>query len=360
MVILHLARLTNNLSDGVSVAVKNITKFQSFYCEILLYDYSTHLLSEYKKGVLTCITEVPIKGINSIAIKTDLLIFHSPFDIPYSVLVSSDAFRNNIPYIIVPHGCFSREALKKKWIKKMIALHTIYRSQIKKTASIQYLSEGEQNGSFFINNKNMIVPNGIESPPNYKKRKKAKRIVFLGRKDIYHKGIDLLLEACSLIRELLLEANVTIKLIGPDFISSKAYIDNIVRENGLQSIIINLDAVYGEEKKQVFKENDIFILTSRFEGQPTSILEAMSYGMPILATKGTNMAKEILTYDCGWVAENDSHSIAQILNKAIHTSENVIETMSINSRKVVDLNYNWMTVEEKAIKNYQSIIGDNK
>ena len=43
--------------------------------------------------------------------------------------------------------------------------------------------------------------------------------------------------------------------------------------------------VSGNEKDQLIKNADVFILPSYFEGLPISILEAMSFGKPIISTR---------------------------------------------------------------------------
>lgn len=58
-----------------------------------------------------------------------------------------------------------------------------------------------------------------------------------------------------------------------------------IRENGLESIVSFEGWVSGEKKLRMLDWADIFILPSFNEGLPISILEAMSYGCPIISTK---------------------------------------------------------------------------
>ncbi|MEN1932826.1 glycosyltransferase [Escherichia coli] len=49
--------------------------------------------------------------------------------------------------------------------------------------------------------------------------------------------------------------------------------------------------MFGLKKEEVLESNNIFIMTSRYEGLPVSVLEALAYGNICLLTEGTNMAK---------------------------------------------------------------------
>ena len=51
--------------------------------------------------------------------------------------------------------------------------------------------------------------------------------------------------------------------------------------------------IAGADKKKVLKDADLFLHTSRSEGHPMGVLEALAYGIPCLLTPGTNMASEV-------------------------------------------------------------------
>ena len=60
---------------------------------------------------------------------------------------------------------------------------------------------------------------------------------------------------------------------------------SIIEENGLQDIIDYKGWVNEEGKNILFHEVNGFILPSYNEGLPVCILEAMSFGLPIIATR---------------------------------------------------------------------------
>lgn len=61
-------------------------------------------------------------------------------------------------------------------------------------------------------------------------------------------------------------------------------IKKLIQENNISNIVSYIGWVSGEKKSEVFNLSDIYILPSYYEGLPISILEAMSYAMPIIST----------------------------------------------------------------------------
>ena len=114
------------------------------------------------------------------------------------------------------------------------------------------------------------------------------------------------------------------------------------------------DAVNGIEKEKIILSADIFIQTSRVEGMPLGILEALSYGLPCLVTKGTNTGEIVKKYNAGWVAETNTTSIANKLIEAIFDS-NVWVEKSQNCIRLIEENFSWDKISNKAIQDYERV-----
>jgi len=61
---------------------------------------------------------------------------------------------------------------------------------------------------------------------------------------------------------------------------------DFLKENNLEQKVIFHGFVNGTQKKELFKKSHIFIFPTRYENEafPLSILEAFSYGLPVLST----------------------------------------------------------------------------
>jgi glycosyltransferase involved in cell wall biosynthesis len=58
---------------------------------------------------------------------------------------------------------------------------------------------------------------------------------------------------------------------------------------------------YVENKQLFFEQLDLFLLPSYLEGMPTVVLEAMSYGVPVVATHIDGIPEQIIHMQNGWL-----------------------------------------------------------
>lgn len=247
--------------------------------------------------------------------KPDLIVFEEVYSLKYATL-AREARRSCIPYIIVPRGCMTRQAFnnKSKW-KKVIAHPIIFDRFIKKALAIQFLSDQERtNTRKMLNPESFVIPNGINIPEVVKNTYLTNGIrgVFIGRIDIYQKGLDCLLEAINNIQNELREKDFSLSIYGPDNNDAKK-LNDIIAQHGIGDFVFLKGAVVGSEKRKILLDSDIFFLTSRSEGVPMGLLEALSYGLPAFVTTGTGQRSNIEKYDAGWGCDFDVLDISNTL-----------------------------------------------
>ena len=94
------------------------------------------------------------------------------------------------------------------------------------------------------------------------------------------KGIFDLLEAISASRHFF--SGRLILTVGGN--GETIRLENYIREHHLEDLVQYVGWVSGEKKHQLLSNSDLYILPSYNEGLPISILEAMSYHLPIIST----------------------------------------------------------------------------
>ena len=356
MVIVHYAGITNNNASGVSVVVPEIVNNMGKFEKVALYNYSNENVYIDKPALQISSSEYSddYHTFPAPFSKPDIVVFHSPFGIPKMKRVVDQLISEKIPYIIVPHGCFSRPAMKKKRLKKWLAIKFHFNRALENANAIQYLCENEKKDSIF-NLPYIIVSNGINSTPKIEREyNKINKITFIGRKDLYHKGIDMLIEGCSLIRNELKEECIEINLYGPGTNKQNADIDQLIKKYELESIVKNNPGIFGEEKKRVLIDSDVFALTSRYEGQPIAILEAFSYALPVLVTPGTGFSEEVKRNKCGIVTELSAKAIAEGI-LSITKDSFFLREASQNAYNYVTSEYGWKSVTQRALNAYKGV-----
>lgn len=324
MNILYLSHLSNNIYAGPNFSVPAGIKAQQSYDNC----YWVNLTSAFQEhwGNVECYHGIEEFGEHGFSLeklpqpfsKPNLVVFEGFYNQGlYDPKFAKKLKKVGIPYIIVPRGSLTRQAMNNHgWIKKRIAHLLCFDSYCRNAFAIQYLTEQEYKDSYKTwNNNHFIIPNGFDEPLEKKSHfsERGIKMLFIGRPDKYHKGIDVLWEALKMIRNELMQARVTLDFYAPKGKYDYELLEKQVNEYQLQDIITMHDKVGGQEKKNAILAADLFVMTSRFEGHPMGLVEALAYGLPVLVTPGTNMANEISSYDAGWICEVNSKSIAMTI-----------------------------------------------
>lgn len=365
MNILHIAPISFNKASGLSYSIPSLVSAQNKLNNVtatLLLSSDIDYISEkfdfpifmFKKHNI----RYDLQGLPDSYKNPNLVVFHSTY-IPVHMKIANQLNKKDIPYIIVPRGGMTKGAQQKKVIKKKIGNLICYNKFVKNSLALHCLTKGEAEETRQWNKKMFIVGNGMNIPNENDLSNPGKnndiKFTFIGRLDSYHKGLDLLLDSIAIISDKIREGNGKFSIYGPDSEESKKILEKQIKNHNIQDIVNIYGPVFDEDKKQVLKGTDVFVHTSRFEGHPMSVLEAMSYGIPCLVTPGTNVSKEVSEANAGWEVQLSATSIANGIKKVLEY-KNELESKGTNARKLIIDKYSWDKIAMQTVENYYSIL----
>jgi glycosyltransferase involved in cell wall biosynthesis len=104
--------------------------------------------------------------------------------------------------------------------------------------------------------------------------------------------------------------------------------------------VLFLGPQFGEAKAACYRQSDAFILPSFSEGLPMTVLEAWSYGKPVLMTPECHLPEGFATEAAVRIG-TDVGSVAQALEDLLRTSPCVLRAMGEKGRGLVATRFAW-------------------
>lgn len=218
----------------------------------------------------------------------------------------------SVPVVMTEHSAFEWvSSLPRPWFLKFSRkyLNWIY-------PCVTVLTEPDKQ---FIGNKlkNVVVMHNPLTYESYEgELKKENLILSAGRlTDWRYKGWDTLVYSWARIADKYPDWKIYIAGTGAE--SSKQYIIQLMKENGIEDRIEFLG--HCKNMQNLYQKASIFFLSSRSEGMPMVVLEAMSQGCACVATDYKGRTKEIInSEDCGILCQpEDDLALAKGLERMI-------------------------------------------
>ncbi|WAR45341.1 glycosyltransferase [Methylomonas rapida] len=302
-------------------------------------------------------------------LKSEIDILHSHGLWMYTSIASLKwAESSNKPYIISPHGMLDPWALKNSNLKKRLASFFYEAKHLKNASCIHALCEEEANSirEYGLRNPICIIPNGINTQNNkinsipqwrrnigYDKR----ILLFLGR---LHpkKGVSELLDALVLTRDSNKLDNWNLVIAGWDQLSHEDFLKDKVKKLGLTEFVHFIGPQFNEDKAECYLCADAYILPSFSEGLPMTVLEAWSYGLPVIMTPQCNLPSGFNKNAAISVNPNAFSIKDGLINLfGMHNSE--LRSMGENGNLLVKSHFSWEFISNQMTDVYNWLLGNN-
>lgn len=222
-----------------------------------------------------------------------------------------------------------KEVMMKMSLMRRLYVHIWKRSQVLVLNESQFNWLTEEVGVTPTTVKNYVnLPTQIRA-----NKKETFKFVFIGRV-IKEKGLFEIVEAAHLIRE---QFDFEVQIFGNG--EDVQELEHFVKVKRLSDTVKLCGTVDGNEKERAYLDADAFLYPSYAEALPYSVLEAMSYGLPLICTD-VGALKGMLTHnvDCLKVDMKSSRHLSELMLMLL-SDEAIRDKLSQNARYLIETQY---------------------
>jgi len=243
--------------------------------------------------------------------------------------------------------------ISARFVSYPLELKLIRASDIVTTVSSSVAKELEE---YNLNPKDVVIAgNGVDEKFFFHKQRSiennSKYIMFVGRID-REKGIFDLVKSAKIICNNRSDVFFTIAGSGRDLKKLRA----VTKKEGIDNRFILLGQVKKDHLVKLYQNASIFVLPSYHEGLPGVLLEAMSCGLPIVATNVRGNRDLIIDGENGIIVPpRDPIKLSEAIS-AFLDDKNLGESHGLHARKTIEQEYTWNKVSNKLLRCYKSLV----
>ena len=181
------------------------------------------------------------------------------------------------------------------------------------------------------------------------------RLMTTASADVAMKGLAFLLEALAKLRAE--DTSIHLVVIGKPKYDSKA--TQLIKELELAECIEFVSGVTDQRIVELYNEAEVAIVPSLYEGFSLPAIEAMSCGVPLVATTGGALP-EVVGEDgitALQVPPGDSDALTQKIRWALQQT-NLRPTVGAAGRERVIQNFSWKITAERTVEHYRALLSE--
>jgi glycosyltransferase involved in cell wall biosynthesis len=203
-------------------------------------------------------------------------------------------------------------------------------------------------------NKIPVVRNGVDEntfSPLQSRAKTEKYVLYTGGLRA-RKGLFDLLECAQYVCQV--NQNVHFVVVGQGPLFGRLF--EAVRKKGMGEKVILLGFVKRDRLISLYKNATVHVIPSHYEGLPTVLLEAMSCGLPVVATNVSGNREVITNGVNGFlVPPKTPKQMAEIILKLLDSTA-LRESIGKAARKTIEDYYTWDKITDNIIDCYENLL----
>lgn len=205
----------------------------------------------------------------------------------------------------------------------------------------------------------VLIPNGVETDSfaassqraaqTFQLRDPARRTVLSVARLSAEKGLDVLLEAWKQVVSQTSAARLVLVGDGPE----RGALERQARESALSGSLVFAGQV--RDVRPFLQHGDLFVLPSRSEGLPNALLQAMSVGLPCIASRVGGVQELITDGVNGRLVEpEDPRALAEALRQLLSDQEEA-GRLGAAARQTVEQHYSFRQMVDRYAACYRDV-----
>lgn len=180
-------------------------------------------------------------------------------------------------------------------------------------------------------------------------RKRPNSLIMVGRTEDRKKGVLYLLQALRLLKS----DNVDVHLTVVDHVIPENFAPRLVREYGLEDVVTFTGRIATEELVEEYSKAEVAVTASVYEGFGLPAAEAMSCGVPVIATRAGALPEVVKDGETGiLVPPQDPVAIAGAI-KRLQADKDLRRRMGQEGRKRVEQCFSWRLAAKQTLAVYE-------
>lgn len=340
-----------------------VEQYISSLCKMLDSEYKIEIISTYKiseKPLVPFSKKVKIKyliddkpnkeefksSIHSFNIKKIFKEAKKSINILYLKYKKNiEAIKNIDSDYIITTRIFHNKLVSKFANKKIIKIATEHNYHNNDQKYVNSLVKSCKNFDYFIavskelynyyekrmNARCVYIPNVIDKIPKNSSNLSNNTIISIGRLSS-EKGFSDLISVVDLVRQHV--KDIKLHLIGDGAL--REYLEKKIKDLKLENNIIMHGYLDKKEIEKYMLDSSIYVMTSLTESFGLVLIEAMSYGLPLIAFDSASGARELINKNNGILVENrDRYEMARSIINLLKSNDKKLK-LGANGKKTCE------------------------